>query len=103
MAQWHLNDLEHALHQIGFTIVQRMSPNVKDSFIGAWVIKRGSEYIIYFDGIFDGLGNTIPHPSLEKAIGCSIRGTEISLYLYKKGNMWNQHLKKFIQKVNALP
>jgi hypothetical protein len=102
MARWHLDELENSLNKIGFTIVLRLPPSAKDSFIGAWIIKRGNEYMVDFDGIFDGLGNTIPHPSLDKAIGCSIRDTHLSLYFYKKGKMWNQELKKFIEEINAL-
>jgi hypothetical protein len=102
MAQWHLDEIENSLNKIGWTITKRLEPNEKKLFIGGWIIKRGSEKNIDFDGIFDGLGNTIKNPSLDKAYGCEIRETGTSLYFYKKGEMWREHLEKFIKDVNEL-
>jgi hypothetical protein len=80
MAQWHLDDIENSLNRIGWIISERIEPNENESFIGGWVIKRASERIMDFNGIFDGMGNTIKDPSLDKAYGCQIQETDISLF-----------------------
>ncbi len=102
MAQWHLDEIENSLNNIGWTISERIEANEKDNYIGSWVIKRGTERIVDFEGIFDGLGNTIKDPSMNKAYGCGIKDTQISLYFYKKGKMWDNELKKFIHEINEL-
>jgi len=102
MAQWHLDDIESSLNRISWTVTKQYDPNEKESFLGAWLIKRGSERIIDFNGIFDGDGYVINNPSLEKAYGCQVRETNISLYFYKKGEKWNENLEKFIKEINKL-
>ena len=102
MAQWHLDEIENSLNRIGWTIIERKNPNEKENFIGAWIIKRASERIMDFEGIFDGMGNTIKNPSLDKAYGCQINGTDISLYFYKKGKKWDENLEGFINEINDL-
>lgn len=102
MTQWHLDEIENSLNKIGWIITERISANEKDDYIGAWIIKRSTERIVDFDGIFDGLGNTIKDPSIDKAYSCGIKETKISLYFYKKGEIWDNNLKKFIYEVNEL-
>ena len=100
MAQWHLDEIENALNRIGWNVTKRIPSS--DNFIGGWTISRGNLRTIYFNGIFDGLGNTIKNPSLDKAYGCDIQDTNISLYFYKKGKMWNEALKNFVDELNRL-
>lgn len=102
MAQWHLEDIENSLKRTGWIISERIEPNEKESFIGGWVIKRASQRFIDFDGIFDGMGNTIKDPSIDKAYACRIRETDISLYFYKKGKKWDENLKRFAIELNEL-
>ncbi len=102
MAQWHLDDIENALNRIGWQVTLRQEDDSEYSFLGSWTIKRSSEYIIYFDGLFDGMGNMIKNPSIDKAYACGIHDTKISLYFYKKGAKWQENLKRFVEEVNGL-
>ncbi len=102
MALWHLIEIENSMNKIGWFVIDRIEPNRKENYIGGWIIKRNSEKIIDFDGIFDGLGNTIQNPSIEKAIGCSIKDSKINMYFYKKGKKWDLELNKFLNDLNEL-
>lgn len=100
MAIWHLDEIENSLNRIGWTVIDRIPPS--EDFIGGWVIKRSSERVVDFDGLYDWTGNIIKNPSLEKADSCKIRDTDISLGFYKKGKRWNSHLHEFIHNLNKL-
>ena len=102
MAQWHLIELENALNNIGWTVVERLESNRRDSFIGGWIIKRQNERIVDFDGAFDEFGNIIKDLNIDNSYGCQIRDTNISLYFYKKGNKWDDNLKNFIDEMKIL-
>ena len=102
MAQWHLYEIENSLNQIGWTITKRIDTNEYDNYLGGWVIKRGTERIVDFEGIIDGNGNIIQNPSVDKAYSCNIRETGISLYFYKKGKMWKNALEKFINELKII-
>lgn len=102
MALWHLIEIENSMNKIGWIIIERIEPNRKENYIGGWIIKRNSEKIVSFDGIFDGFGNTIQNPSIEKAIGFCIKDTKISLYFYRKGKQWDLKLNKFVKDLNEL-
>ena len=99
MAQWRLDKTENALNRIGWKVTEKIPSN--DNFIGGWKIRRGSSRIVNFEGIFNGLGNIIKNPSLDKAY-CDIQDTKISLYFYKKGKMWNESFKNFVDELNKL-
>lgn len=100
MAQWHLDEIENSMNQIGWVITKRIESSA--SSLGGWIIKRQSERFVDFDGIFDHRGNTIKMPSLDKAYACGIRDTQISLYFYKKGKNWNESLQKFVDEMKEL-
>ena len=102
MAQWHLDEIENSLNGIGWTVIERLEGNENQNFIGRWIIKRASERILDFDGIFDSMGNTIKNPSLFKAYACQITETDISLYFYKRGQKWDENLERFINLINDL-
>ena len=55
MALWHLIEIENSMNKIGWIIIERIEPNRMENYIGGWIIKRNSEKIVVFDGIFDGL------------------------------------------------
>lgn len=102
MADWHLYELENNLNKIGWRIKQRLDSNKKNKFLGGWIIIRGSERLLEFEGIIDSEGKIIKSPSIVKAYGCIVKETSLNLYFYKKGEKWNESLKFFINQLNEI-
>ncbi|MBR9860216.1 hypothetical protein GYB22_05620 [bacterium] len=93
---WHLKELENQIQQSGWKITARL-PGDNYSISGIWEISRNSTQHIEFNGLDDM--ETRP---IERAYGCRIKGTDISLYFHGKGETWEKALTDFVDSINEL-
>lgn len=107
MADWHLEDIRHALERSGWKIVAE-EPGDGDRIAPAWEIVRSTKdrgFSVYFDG--QGDLKLLP---LMQCYGCHIQGyTDVGLYFSKKGSkgsnhrtIWKENLRAFIDQLNEL-
>lgn len=96
MANWHLEELENRIQQLGWRIVSRIDGDGY-RISGSWIISRKYERQLDFDGMDD----LIVKP-MHQAYACRIEGTKAGLYFYKKGKQWDNALTKFINELNQL-
>lgn len=96
MAVWHLLEIENHLHQIGWSVEERLDGD-GIAISEAWIIHRKTNRQLDFHGMDVMTGRLLEHP-----IFCQINGTKIALYFYRKGKMWDKALAEFIKELNKL-
>ena len=96
--EWHLDDLEHALTQRGWRLLQVTPRDETDrwGWSGSWEVQRGDSTVAldFEGGDANGL-NTYP---IEKAFAVKLRGRdEVSLYLRRRrSEEWQRELTMFV-------
>jgi hypothetical protein len=93
VADWHLAELDDELRPTGWTIA---SVDAGDGYrsSGTWDVVRGAtRHRLVFEGVTES-GDPLP---VERAYGCRLDGTDVSLYLGKKtGGAWRRDLEGFV-------
>ena len=101
MAQWHLDALERALTQRGWSssVVEIPEYPLAD---GVWSLARGSVSVTLEFGCFDGMGHTLP--SAAASYGFALQGHASSgLYFFKKSSpKWKPALQEFLDYLDTL-
>ena len=79
MAQWHLDELRSALESKGWKFHAEL-PGDERKISATWVLHRGIELMIDFDGLDD-----LAVLPIEKAYACTARNSPHSLYFRRRG------------------
>jgi hypothetical protein len=97
MSQHHLDDLQNALGQKGWRIVEKQPGNDYD-ISGSWVIQRSELLKIDFNGLDDMI--CLP---IAQSYGCAISDRpDLSLYFTNNRARWKKSLKAFIDALDSL-
>jgi hypothetical protein len=101
VAEWHLAELEEELRRAGWT-VGSVSEGDGYRTAAVWEVTRGEvRHRIAFDA-FDASGSGDAQP-LERAYGCEVEDTHVSLYFGKKtGRRWRPELEAFVGSLASL-
>jgi len=101
MAQWHLDALERALTQRGWSSSVVVSPEYPLAD-GVWSLTRGPVSVTLEFGCFDGMGQ--PLPSAAASYGFALLGhPSRGLYFFKKSSpKWKPALQEFLDFLDTL-
>ena len=104
MADWHLDELLHALDRRGWRVTAELPGNDYNTS-GTWELRRsGDPRVLLID--FDGTDELGTLPVLE-TYACQARGTGHSLYFRRRGESgsrqrarWQEELSAFVEGVS---